>query len=363
MNINYIFAELITTMNNIIEDIKIQHCQTQVKQDRFCYTWNIVDFWNIYKFKIDLFIFIYSSKARNNFRFRMTPINNDDKSTINFYAFIDHFEDNIKKNYSVVNDCIVNKANKNICYSILFKANEKEIAKISSQHLYMEPKNYYLLYPLHVSLLSHASSNMTLTIYFEFFIFVDVFNNNIYYSHKRHATTATDISIYEKKSDSLVTFVIGQERLEANKYLLCLKSKVFKAMLIELKENTSNEIQITDIKYNTLKELLLFLRTGYLPRSLENVNASVNAYELFIAADKYDIQDLKLICEQHLIICTTVKNVLEHLKLAHLYNGKILAECAKNFIKLYLKVLVDTPEFVSLMEIYPELLTEIKKAN
>ncbi|EFN64127.1 Protein roadkill, partial [Camponotus floridanus] len=168
-------------------------------------------------------------------------------------------------------------------------------------------------------------------------------------------------SIYEEKSDSLVTFVIGQKRLEANKYLLCSKSKVFKAMFNDLKEN-ADEIQITDIKYNTLKELLLFLKIGYLSRSLENVNASVNVYELFRAADKYDIRDLKLICEQHLIICTTVNNVLEHFKIAHLYNGKILAECTKNFIKLYLKVFVGAPEFINLMQMYPELLTEIKKA-
>ncbi|GAB1861780.1 Protein roadkill [Camponotus japonicus] len=347
-------------MNSIIEDIKIQHCQTQVKQDRFCYTWNIVDFWNIYKFKIDL----YSSKAKNNFRFRMTPIENDDESTINFYGLIDNFEKNTKKTCYVNNYHKVNKANKNICYSILFKANEKEIAKISSRHIHMEPKNHYLLYPLPVSFLplSDASSNMTLTVYFEFFIFVEVFDNNIYYSHKRLATKATDISIYEEKPDSLVTFLIDQERLEANKYLLCSKSKVFKAMFNDLKGSSNNEIQITDVGSDTLKELLFFVKTGYLPRSLENVNASVNVYELFIAAEKYDIQDLKLICQQHLIICTTVKNVLEHLQIAHLYNGKILAEYAKNFIKLYLKVLVGA-EFVTLMQMYPELLTEIKKAK
>lgn len=342
---NYIFAELITKMS-IYED-STYHCQTQLKQDRFCYTWNIVDFWNIYKYKIDLY-----SKARNNFRFRMSSITSViNEENLNFYCWIDHDKNNtVKSNLSKARD---------ICYSVLIKIDEQVIRQDSLKHIYMKDKEQYILCSLSmVYLKKNFSSNITLTVNFEFFTFDKMLNNNIYYSYKRLASM-TDMHILAEKPDSpVVIFVIDQQRLKANKNLLCLNSKVFEAMFNDLKE--SNEIQITDTEYDILKELLFFVETGYLSERLNDTNASVSVLKLFLAADKYDIQDLKLICEQHLIICTTVQNVVEHLKMAYLNNGKILAKYAKSFIKLYLKVIMDTPEFVTLIQMYPELLTEIK---
>ncbi|GAB1861781.1 Protein roadkill [Camponotus japonicus] len=341
--------------SSIIEDT-IHHCQTQLKEERFHYIWNIVDFWNIYKFNMpDL----YSSKAKNNFKFRMSPIENNNK--LNLYCWID----NDKDDKDPPKKPFLSKA-KDICYSVLIKGDEQEITRVSSKHIQMEAKTQYLLHSLLISQLPRTySSSMTLTIYFEFSTFIEIFDNNIYYSYKRLApmTNTDDILIHEEKPDSYVTFVIYDKCLKANKYLLCSKSKVFEAMINDLQE--SNEIKITDIGLETLKELLFFVKTGYLPKRMENKNLYNDTYnmynicQLFRTAEKYDIQDLKLICEQHLIICTTVQNVVYHLEVAYSNNGKILAKYTKSFIKLYLKVIMNDPEFISLIEKYPELLTQI----
>jgi len=337
--------------SSIIED-SIHHCQTQLKEERFHYIWNIVDFWNIYKFNM---LELYSSKAKNNFRFRMSAI---EKNKLNLYCWID----NDKDNEDPPKKPFLSKA-KDICYSILIKVDEKEFTSVSSKHIHMEAETQYLLHSLLISQLPGTySSSMTLTIYFEFSTFIEIFDNNVYYSYKRLVpmTNTDDILIHEEKPDSFVTFVIYDKCLTANKYLLCSKSKVFEAMLNDLQE--SNEIKITDVGFEILKELLFFVKTGYLPQRLENKNLhnkTNNICQLFITAEKYDIQDLKLICEQHLIICTTVQNVVYHLEVAYSYNGKILARYTKSFIKLYLKVIMNKPEFISLIETYPELLTQI----
>ncbi|EFN71950.1 Speckle-type POZ protein, partial [Camponotus floridanus] len=157
------------------------------------------------------------------------------------------------------------------------------------------------------------------------------------------------------KSDSLITFVIDGKRLQASKALLCLKSEVFEAMFnCGLKESVNNEVEITDIKYNILQQLLFFLQTGYLS---ENVQTDIKvACELIIAAEKYDLKDLKLICEGHVIKNTTKDNVAEHLKFARLNNATVLLKYALDFIKLYFRDIMDTPNFITLMQEYHELL-------
>ncbi|CAL1689619.1 unnamed protein product [Lasius platythorax] len=170
-----------------------------------------------------------------------------------------------------------------------------------------------------------------------------------------------DIFIPNEISNQFVTFVVDKElTLQANKFLLCSKSKVFKAMFeCGLKESETNEIEITDIRYDILKELLSFVQTGHLSKKLEEINIDT-IFELFITADKYDIENLKLKCELYLITNTTIENVVEHLKIAHLNNGTILEKYAKEFIKLYFKDIMDTPNFITLMQKYPELLIQIK---
>ncbi|XP_070168760.1 TD and POZ domain-containing protein 3-like [Polyergus mexicanus] len=329
-------------MMSTINKDGVYHCETRLEQNRLCYTWNIPDILEIYKFGTAL----YSVESKS-FTFQMCRA----KDSLNFY-------------------CIPNVlyTSYNISYSVFLKTNTGEMTNVlkptyinlihnSSAYSSSNCKES-LFYELPISHLSNKhflSPNNTLTIRFELYIFVRTYNNSVSYSYKRPAMA--DIFVPKEKSDSIVSFIINNEHLEANKNSLCLKSKVFKAMFnCGLEESVNNEVVITDIGYDILKELLSFVQIGYLSKTLEEIDISGNAIcELFVAADKYDIQDLKLICEQYLIIKTTEKNVVEHLKIAHLNNGKILKKYTKDFIKLYSKDIVDTSEFITLMKMYPEL--------
>ncbi|XP_029670986.1 speckle-type POZ protein B-like isoform X2 [Formica exsecta] len=324
-------------MSTINED-EIYHCQTQLKQNRLCYIWNISDFWKIYKFGIAL----YSSETKNGFQLEMCPLNNK----LVFYGTL------VRSNYI------------NVSYSVFVKTDKGEMTNVLKPTLITMNYNVNnLLYELPISLLfdkhkMYLSHDNTFTICFELHTFVKTYNNSISHSYT-NTMSDTDIFVSKEKSDSFVSFIINNERLQANKSSLCLKSKVFEAMFnCGLEESVNNEVVITDIKYDILKELLSFVQIGHLSKTLEEINLN-KICELFVAADKYDIQDLKLICEQSLIINTTETNVVEHLKIAHLNDGKMLKKYIKDFIKLYSKDIVDISEFITLMKMYPELLTPL----
>ena len=85
------------------------------------------------------------------------------------------------------------------------------------------------------------------------------------------------------------------------------KSDVFAAMFrLPLKESQEGRIAVRDINPNILKELLRFMYTG----RIENDCSTEVMMALYKAADKYDVKDLLLFCENHLMNLMTVDNVM-----------------------------------------------------
>ncbi|KAM0729313.1 Speckle-type POZ protein [Formica fusca] len=321
-----------TMSSSVSTEYAIHHCLTKPEFKTFCYTWTIDNFWEIYECNTAL----YSSKAENYCSFYLTIAQND----LKFYA-----KDIPKKKFKA-------------SYFVCLKTNEKDIMLASkSTH---EISDNELLCELSISRNSTFLSDGTLKIYFRFHIFVDLYNHymNHLISFTQFALPSqlekTNSVVPNEKFDSLVTFVINEECLQVNKDLLCSHSTVFEAVL---KESEDNKIKISDTSYNILKELLSFLQSGCLS---QNIKTDAEALcELFITAEKYDIKDLKLVCEELLIINTTIKNVIEHLRIAYLNGGQILERYAIEFIKLHFKDIDDNAEFKTLVQKYPKLLIQI----
>lgn len=62
----------------------------------------------------------------------------------------------------------------------------------------------------------------------------------------------------------------------------------------DMRESKSNEINIQDIDFNTVRDMVKFIYSGRLKDLADKSDL------LLAAADKYDIRDLKSICSQHL---------------------------------------------------------------
>ncbi|KAL6439814.1 hypothetical protein ACFW04_004089 [Cataglyphis niger] len=178
----------------------------------------------------------------------------------------------------------------NIYYCVFLKTNKNEIINVlkpTRKKIFFGQNN--LLYELPISTYFFLIK-MTKIIYL-------TTHNIISHSHVKPAITDTNIFVSKEKSVPFVScFVINNERLDANKTMFNCS----------IEESVNNEVVITDIRYDILKELLYFVQIGYLSKPLEKLYLN-GICELFVAADKYDIQDLKSICEQHLIIYTTKK--------------------------------------------------------
>ena len=95
-----------------------------------------------------------------------------------------------------------------------------------------------------------------------------------------------------------IIFNIDGREFPAHKNILAARSEVFAAMFQHpTKENLTNRITIEDVEPKVFHELLRFVYTGRV--SLEKMESL--AAGLFIAADKYLLDDLKLECEIYLL--------------------------------------------------------------
>jgi len=162
-----------------------------------------------------------------------------------------------------------------------------------------------------------------------------------------------DLDFFNNKEFSDVVVKCGDERFECHKVFLATKSPVFKAMLTSnMKETNNNEIQIDDIEPEVMTEFLKFIYTG------KSSNLDKFAMDLFIAADKYQINSLKEICEEALISSLEIDNCLSLLLVGD--------KCSTVIKKSAITFMINNKSSINLDEVlldHPSLMLEILKED
>ena len=104
--------------------------------------------------------------------------------------------------------------------------------------------------------------------------------------------------LFNNMQFSDVNFNIGGREFLAHKNILAARSQYFAAMFQHpMKEQSTNQVKIEDIEPGVFDQLLRFIYTGRVPLDkLETMAA-----DLFIAADKYLMDELKMKCENYLL--------------------------------------------------------------
>jgi speckle-type POZ protein len=94
-----------------------------------------------------------------------------------------------------------------------------------------------------------------------------------------------------------VTFEVHGEKFPAHRRLLAARSSVFMAQLFGLvKENNyATCIHINDMEAEVFKMMLQFIYTDKLP-SIDDNKMTEMVQHLSVAADRYNLKRLKLIC-------------------------------------------------------------------
>ena len=137
---------------------------------------------------------------------------------------------------------------------------------------------------------------------------------------------------------------IGDKELNCHGFMLAARSKVFNACLTQtgFVEGESRRIKIDDMSVDAANQLLKFIYTDAFDADDDNI------FDLFMAADKYDIPGLKDKCRDLLVADLDVSSAADCFRLAFLARCPELLEKSLNIIADNLDEVKDTDGWKSL---------------
>jgi speckle-type POZ protein len=136
-----------------------------------------------------------------------------------------------------------------------------------------------------------------------------------------------------------VTFEVDGDTISAHRLVLAARSPVFKAELYgSMKERTMSHIQIVDMEARVFKAMLHFIYTDLLPE-IDTKDAMVMTQHLLVAADRYGLERLKLVCEDMLCSHITTLTAATILVLAEQHGCRGLKQACFDFLKRSSKLL------------------------
>ncbi|KAK1644638.1 hypothetical protein QYE76_062443 [Lolium multiflorum] len=174
-----------------------------------------------------------------------------------------------------------------------------------------------------------------------------------------------------------VTFEVSGETFLAHRCVLAARSKVFRAQFFGPMAQgiTSSAIQIKDMDAKVFAAMLSFIYSDSFPQMEENKAQAVQGQEeeaaklvtwlqdLLVASDRYDIQQLKFLCEKKLFNLIGVSSVACTLALAERHNCHGLKDACLTFIQVQspkcLEMVMETDGWELIVTTYPSILKEI----
>ena len=165
--------------------------------------------------------------------------------------------------------------------------------------------------------------------------------------------------LFNDKQFSDVEIECGGEIFYCHINILSTRSDYFRAMFqADLAENRTKKVSIKGIDSEVAGEMLNFIYTG---GTNDNV-LKEKSKELLEAADKYQLDVLKSICEDHLCSNLHINNALENLVFGDFHQASKLRRMAMKVIASNLVKVVETEEYQNLVKHHPSIAAEIPKA-
>ncbi|KAK3120549.1 hypothetical protein QOZ80_9AG0689780 [Eleusine coracana subsp. coracana] len=167
--------------------------------------------------------------------------------------------------------------------------------------------------------------------------------------------------LFASKIGADVKFVVGRETIAAHKIVLAARSSVFKAELFgPMKEERARRICIDDMEPRVFNAMLHFIYTDSLPE-MDKRDSGVMAQHLLVAADRFDLKRLRLICEDILCVFIDESTIGSTLVLAEQHGCHLLKERCFKFLMSpgNMKAITETGEFEHLLRRCPSLLKEL----
>ncbi|XP_044359433.1 BTB/POZ and MATH domain-containing protein 2-like [Triticum aestivum] len=172
----------------------------------------------------------------------------------------------------------------------------------------------------------------------------------------------TDLFMAKEGND--VTFEVGGETISAHRRVLAARSRVFKAELFgPMKEGTStaSAIHIDDMEPRVFRAMLAFIYCDSEPEMEKEDGEDAICQLLLVAADRYDLQRLKLICEAKICGFIGVNTTTTILELAENHHCDGLRKACYNFLGApgNLRAVTTTDGFDNLITSHPSVMKEL----
>ncbi|BAH94888.1 Os10g0425500 [Oryza sativa Japonica Group] len=173
-------------------------------------------------------------------------------------------------------------------------------------------------------------------------------------------------ALLQSEEGADVTFEVGGESFAAHRCVLAARSSVFRAELFgAMKESTAGggKARVDGVEARAFKALLHFIYTDAAPEldGKDQDETSSMAQHLLVAADRYNLERLKLICEDKLCKRIDVSSAATTLALAEQHRCPSLKKACMDF--LYspgnLKAVEATDGFEHLATSCPVILREL----
>ncbi|CAF0991383.1 unnamed protein product [Brachionus calyciflorus] len=193
------------------------------------------------------------------------------------------------------------------------------------------------------------------TNYFDCLLLVKNLENNDK-KHKRLCDSDSGVPMSKRvKLDVNNNYIEKSEFVEfkAHKCILAARSPVFKAMFnYKLKENLTNKVIIEDCRPDVVKAMLKYIYTANLPDDVRQI-----AFDLYIAAEKYFIESLKIKCREYLVENLSLDNCIQIYILSEMYNDSMLRKQSLKFINENIDKVTQNSEWNDFMTNYPNFFT------
>jgi len=186
-------------------------------------------------------------------------------------------------------------------------------------------------------------------------------NNILQHTHQRHEKLSHDLGqVLVGKEFSDIEIKCNETVFPCHQLILAARSPVFKAMIqAEMKEKQTKKIVIKDSNPRTVAEMLNFMYTGDI--LLDKLEEIVS--DLLGVADKYELNDLKEMCEEKLCSSLSVENSIACLVLGDLHHASKLKKMALELVAKNTRKIVDTNVYKDLFKQKPALAWEVTKVK
>ncbi|XP_054720619.1 speckle-type POZ protein-like [Uloborus diversus] len=157
--------------------------------------------------------------------------------------------------------------------------------------------------------------------------------------------------LYNNGQFSDVTLKLDDEEFKAHKLVLSARSKVFAAMFEhDMKENRQDTVNLVQMKVETVRDMLRYVYCGKI-RDL----SPAEALNLYVAADHYDLQELRAICRDVIVLDISIENVCDIVEVADLHDDESLIKELKSFLSKNGKKIIKTEKWKDICKNNPVL--------